>query len=98
MKNYTLKQKLKAKYIIILEINGSSYPSSYRKVIKDLQENTDLGELKISDAMQILNFAANEYKNLDFIYDIFASTEEEVKQIKTELKNYINKNTLNNEL
>ena len=98
MKNYTLKQKLKAKYIIILEINGATYPSSYNKVIKDLQENTDIGELKISDAMQILNFTANEYNNLDFIYDIFATTEKEFEQIQTDLKNYINQNTLKNEL
>tara|TARA_R110000796_G_scaffold205357_1_gene321357 strand:+ start:103 stop:399 length:297 start_codon:yes stop_codon:yes gene_type:complete len=97
MKNYTLKQKLKAKYIIILEINGATYPSSYSRVVKDLQENTDLGELKISDAMQILNFTANEYNNLDFIYDIFATTEKELEQIQTDLKNYINQNTLKNE-
>ena len=94
MKNYTLKQKLKAKYIIILEINGSTYPSTYSRIVKDLQENTDLGELKISDAMQILNFTANEYHDLDFIYDIFATTEKEFEQIQTDLKNYINKNTI----
>jgi hypothetical protein len=98
MKNYTLKQKLKAKYIIILEINGSTYPSSYNKVIKDMQENTDLGELKISDVMQILNFAANEHNNINFIYDIFANNKKELEQIQTDLKNYINKNTLKNEL
>tara|TARA_R110000772_G_scaffold184013_1_gene295129 strand:+ start:465 stop:761 length:297 start_codon:yes stop_codon:yes gene_type:complete len=98
MKNYTLKQKLKAKYIIILEINGATYPSSYIRVVKDLQENTDLGELKISEAMQILNFTANKFNDLDFINDIFATTEKEFEQIQTDLKNYINQNTLKNEL
>ena len=90
MKNYTLKQKLKAKYIIILEINGATYPSSYNKVIKDLQNYKSILELKISDAMQILNFAANEHKNINFIYDMFAADKEELEQIQTDLKNYIN--------
>tara|TARA_R110000803_G_scaffold79746_1_gene145472 strand:+ start:275 stop:571 length:297 start_codon:yes stop_codon:yes gene_type:complete len=98
MKDYTLKQKLKAKYIVILEINGSNYPASFRKVVEDLQNYKSILELKISDAMQILNFAANEHKNINFIYDMFAADKEELEQIQTDLKNYINQNTLKNEL
>ena len=34
MKNYTLKQKLKAKNIIQLEVNSFSYPLNYNRLLK----------------------------------------------------------------
>ena len=97
MKNYTLKQKLKAKNIIQLEINSFTYPENYKQTIENLNKYNDLGDLKISEALQILEYCENGY-TLERIYNIFASTEEEIKQIQTDLKNYINKNTLKNEL
>ena len=36
MKNYTLKQKLKAKNIIQLEINSFTYPLNYEQTIEIL--------------------------------------------------------------
>ena len=89
MKNYTLKQKLKAKSIIQLEINSFNYPENYKEVIETLNKYNLVGELKISEALQILEYSKNTC-DLENIYTIFANTEEEVKQIQTDLKNYIN--------
>ena len=98
MKNYTLKQRLKAKYIVELEINSFRYPQNYKDIIENLNKYNSIGELKISQAVQILEHTTNDSSELNKIYRIFASTEEEVQQIQTDLKNYINKNTLKNEL
>ena len=97
MKNYTLKQKLKAKNIVQLEINSFAYPQNYKQTIENLNKYKDIGNLKISEALQILEYCDNNY-TLERIYNIFASNEKEVEQIQTDLKNYINKNTLKNEL
>ena len=97
MKNYTLKQKLKAKNIIQLEVNSFSYPLNYEQTIEILNKYNDIADLKISEALQILEYCDND-DTLENIYNIFASTEKEVEQIQTDLKNYINKNTLKNEL
>ena len=97
MKNYTLKQKLKAKNIVQLEVNSFDYPIHYESTIKILNKYNTIDDLKISEALQILEYCDNGY-TLERIYKIFASTEIEVKQIQTDLKNYINKNTLKNEL
>ena len=93
MKNYTLKQKLKAKNIIKLEINSFSYPLNYGETIEILNKYNTIDDLKISEALQVLEYCDNNY-TLERIYNIFASTEVEVKQIQTDLKNYINKNNL----
>ena len=93
MKNYTLKQKLKAKNIIQLEINSFSYPLNYGETIEILNKYNTIDNLKISEALQVLEYCDNNY-TLERIYNIFASTEVEVKQIQTDLKNYINKNNL----
>ena len=93
MKNYTLKQKLKAEQIIKLEINSFAYPENYKQVIETLNKYNSVGDLKISEALQILEYSKND-DNLKNIYTIFAATEKEVEQIQTDLKNYINKNTL----
>lgn len=93
MKNYTLKQKLKAKFIIELEINSSPYPQNYKDIIENLNKFNFIGELKISEALQVLEYTTNQSKELMQIYNIFASTEKEVEQIQTDLKdlkNYIN--------
>tara|TARA_R110000737_G_scaffold2605_1_gene7158 strand:+ start:28 stop:321 length:294 start_codon:yes stop_codon:yes gene_type:complete len=97
MKNYTLKQKLKAKNIVQLEINSFDYPIHYGSTIEILNKYNTIDDLKISEALQILEYSDNGY-TLERIYNIFASTEIEIKQIQTDLKNYINKNTLKNEL
>tara|TARA_R110000803_G_scaffold183345_1_gene245687 strand:- start:56 stop:466 length:411 start_codon:yes stop_codon:yes gene_type:complete len=91
MKNYTLKQRLKAKYIVELEINSFRYPQNYKDIIENLNKYNSIGELKISQAVQILEHTTNDSSELNKIYRIFASTEEEVQQIQTDLKNYINK-------
>ena len=91
MKNYTLKQRLKAKYIVELEINSFRYPQNYKEIIENLNKYNSIGELKISQAVQILEHTTNDSSELNKIYRIFASTEEEVQQIQTDLKNYINK-------
>ena len=96
MKNYTLKQKLKAKNIIQLEVNSFSYPLNYEQTIEILNKYNDIADLKISEALQILEYCNND-DTLENIYNIFASTESEVKEIQTDmtdLKNYINKNNL----
>ena len=93
MKNYTLKQKLKAKNIVQLEINSFSYPLNYEQTVEILNKYKDIAELKISEALQILEYCNND-DTLENIYNIFATTEKEVEQIQTDLKNYINKNTL----
>lgn len=93
MKNYTLKQKLKAEQIIKLEINSFAYPENYKQVIETLNKYNSVGDLKISEALQILEYSKND-DNLKNIYTIFAATEKEVEQIQTDLKNYINKNNL----
>ena len=89
MKNYTLKQKLKAKQIINLEINSFIYPENYKEVIETLNKYNSIGDLKISEALQILEYSYST-DDLENIYKIFASTEDERKEIKTDLKNYIN--------
>lgn len=96
MKNYTLKQKLKAKNIIQLEVNSFYYPLNYEQTIEILNKYNDIADLKISEALQILEYCNND-DTLENIYNIFASTESEVKEIQTDmtdLKNYINKNNL----
>ena len=90
MKNYTLKQKLKAENIIKLEINSFACPENYKEVIETLNNYKSIGELKLSQAIQILEHTANDTSELNDIYKIFANTEEEIKQIQTDLKNYIN--------
>ena len=97
MKNYTLKQKLKAKNIVQLEINSFTYPLNYEQTVEILNKYKDIAELKISEALQILEYCDNNY-TLERIYNIFATTEKEFEQIQTDLKNYINQNTLKNEL
>lgn len=93
MQKYTLKQKLKAKNIIQLEINSFSYPLNYQKTIEILKKYNTIEDLKISEALQILEYCNND-DTLENIYNIFATTEKEVEQIQTDLKNYINQNTL----
>ena len=90
MKNYTLKQKLKAKFIIKLEINSFPYPQNYKDIIENLNKFNFVGELKISEAVQILEYTTNQSSDLMQIYSIFARTEKEVEQIQTDLKDYIN--------
>tara|TARA_R110000803_G_scaffold125635_1_gene193235 strand:+ start:489 stop:782 length:294 start_codon:yes stop_codon:yes gene_type:complete len=97
MKNYTLKQKLKAKNIVQLEINSFTYPLNYEQTVEILNKYKDIAELKISEALQILEYCNND-DTLENIYNIFATTEKELEQIQTNLKNYINQNTLKNEL
>ena len=94
MKDYTLKQRLKAEFIVKLELNSFNYPHNYKEIIETLNNYNSIGELKISQAVQILEHTTNDSSELNKIYRIFASTEEEVQQIQTDLKNYINKNTL----
>lgn len=89
MKNYTLKQKLKAERIIQLEINSFPYPQNYKDIIENLNKYNFVGELKISEAVQILEYTTNQSKDLMQIYNIFAATEQEVEQIQTDLKNII---------
>tara|TARA_R110000751_G_scaffold47925_1_gene107183 strand:- start:247 stop:528 length:282 start_codon:yes stop_codon:yes gene_type:complete len=93
MKDYTLKQRLKAKNIIQLEINSFTYPLNYDQTIEILNKYKNIEELKISEALQVLEYSDNN-NSLERIHNIFASTEEEVQQIQTDLKNYINKNTI----
>jgi len=90
MKNYTLKQKLKAENIIKLEINSFAYPENYKEVIENLNKYNSIADLKISEAFQILEYTVNDSSNLNEIFKIFANTEEEIEQIQTDLKNYIN--------
>lgn len=90
MKNYTLKQRLKAKFIVKLELNGFKYPHNYKEIIETLNNCKSIGDLKLSQAIQILEHTANDTSELNDIYKIFANTEEEIKQIQTDLKNYIN--------
>jgi len=90
LKNYTLKQRLKAESIISLEINGCAYPQNYKDVIENLNKFNFIGELKISQAVQILEYTTNQSKDLMQIYNIFAATQQEVEQIQTDLKNLIN--------
>jgi len=90
MKNYTLKQKLKAENIIKLEINSFAYPENYKEVIENLNKYNSIADLKISEALQILEYTVNDSSNLNEIFKIFANTEEEIEQIQTDLKNYIN--------
>jgi len=94
MQNYTLKQKLKAKFIVNLEINGLNYPQNYTDIIKNLCKHTRVGELKISEALQVLEHTVNDSSDLNDIYTIFATTEEDVKQIQIDLKNYIKINKI----
>ena len=91
MKNYTLKQKLKAKQIINLEINSFAYPENYKQVIENLNKYNSIGDLKISEALQILEYCENHYdvEGIYSIFQIFAHNEEEVKQIQTDLNYYI---------
>jgi hypothetical protein len=51
---------------------------------------TRVGDLKISEALQVLEHTLNDSSDLNDIYTIFATTEEEVKQVQTDLKSYIN--------
>jgi uncharacterized membrane protein YgaE (UPF0421/DUF939 family) len=90
MENYTLKQKLKAKYIVNLEINSFDYPQNYISIIENLNKYKTIGELKISEVLQVLEYTVNDTNDLNEIFEIFATNEEEVKQIQTDLKNYIN--------
>ena len=90
MKNYTLKQKLKARYIVNLEINSFDYPQNYITIIENLNKFNTIGELKVSEALQILEYTVNDSSNLNEIFEIFATTEEEIKQTQTDLKNYTN--------
>jgi hypothetical protein len=90
MKNYTLKQKLKANNIVQLEINRFDYPIHYKSTVEILNKYKEIAELKISEALQILEYCENGY-TLERIYNIFAVTEKEVEQIQTDLKSYINK-------
>ena len=90
MKNYTLKQRLKAEFIVKSELNGFNYPHNYKEIIETLNNYKSIGELKLSQAIQILEHTANDTSELNDIYKIFANTEEETKQIQTDLKNYIN--------
>lgn len=90
MKNYTLKQKLKANNIVKLEINSFAYPENYKQIIENLNKYNTIDDLKISDALQILEYCDNNY-TLERIYNIFATNEKEVEQIQTDLKSYINK-------
>ena len=90
MKNYTLKQKLKANNIVQLEINSFAYPENYKQIIENLNKYNTIDDLKISDALQILEYCDNNY-TLERIYNIFANNEKEVEQIQTDLKSYINK-------
>jgi hypothetical protein len=90
MKTKTLKTKLKAKNIICLEQNGIDFPITYAKTINLLNENTKIEDLKISEAVQILEICETAgFENLDKIYDIFATTEAELKQKNTDLKTLI---------
>ena len=90
MKNYTLKQKLKAKNIVQLEINSFNYPLNYEQTVELLNKYKNIADLKISEVLQILEYCDNDY-TLERIYNIFAATEKEVEQIQTDLKSYINK-------
>ena len=90
MKNYTLKQRLKAEFIVKLELNGFNYPQNYKEIKETLNNYKSIGELKLSQAIQILEHTTNDTSELNDIYKIFANTEKEVEQIQTDLKNYIN--------
>lgn len=93
MKHYTLKQKLKAKNIVQLEVNSFDYPIHYEGTIEILNKYKEIADLKISEALQILEYCNNDH-NLENIYNIFATTEISVSAIQTDLKNYINKKNL----
>ena len=90
MKTKTLKIKLKAKNIFVLENHLEMFPINYKIIIDLLNNNTEVENLKISDAIQILEYCTNEgFRDLDKIYDIFATTEAELKQKNTDLKTLI---------
>ena len=92
MKNKTLKTKLKAKNIIILERNGIDFPITYGKMIELLNNNTNIGDLKISEALDILSICSPSSRDLDEIYNIFADTEAELLQKNADLQAYIDSN------
>lgn len=92
MKNKTLKTKLKAINIIVLEKNLDLFPINYGKVIDLLNNHTTIETLKISEAITILQFCTEESENLNKIYDIFATTKEELNQKNRDLQNYIDNN------
>lgn len=92
MKNKTLKTKLKAINIIVLEKNLDLFPINYGKVIDLLNNHTTIETLKISESITILQFCTEESENLNKIYDIFATTKEELNQKNRDLQNYIDNN------
>lgn len=82
MKNYTLKQKLKALNILILEGNSKDYEFSYKIIMEILTTKNDLYDLTLEEAKKILSYCTEKgSQDLNAIFLIFASTEAERLQI-----------------
>ena len=82
MKNYTLKQKLKALNILILERNATDYEFNYKIIMEVLTTKNDLNELTLQEVQKILTYCTEKgSQDLNAIYTIFASNEAERLQI-----------------
>ena len=82
MKNYTLKQKLKALNILILERNATDYEYNYKIIMDVLTTKNDLNELTLQEVQKILTYCTEKgSQDLNAIYTIFASNEAERLQI-----------------
>ena len=82
MENYTLKQKLKALNILILERNGLDYEYNYKSIMKTLTTKSDLNELTLEEVQKILTYCTEKGRSdLNAIFTIFATNEAERLQI-----------------
>ena len=82
MKNYTLKQKLKALNILILERNAKDYEFNYKIIMDVLTTKNDLNELTLQEVQKILTYCTEKgSQDLNAIFTIFASNEVERLQI-----------------
>jgi hypothetical protein len=82
MENYTLKQKLKALNILILERNGLDYTHNYTAIMETLTTKKDLYKLTLDEVQKILTYCTEKgSRDLNAIFTIFASNEAERLQI-----------------
>jgi hypothetical protein len=82
MQNYTLKQKLKALNILILERNATDYEYNYKIIMDVLTTKNDLNDLTLQEVQKILTYCTEKgSQDLNAIFLIFASTEAERLQI-----------------
>jgi len=82
MENYTLKQKLKALNILILERNSTDYEFNYKIIMDVLTTKYNLNDLTLEEVKKILTYCTEKgSQDLNAIFLIFASTEAERLQI-----------------